>query len=386
MDDMSWKEGSRMNDEDVNARRSKINQLYADGRVAEALDALWAHVRENPDDPHIACWAMFWLSNNAIFDNASVALLDCAEETYSQSTDYLFLAAQTLIMVPDKTPDTYSRALAFIKEALRLNPDDTFAHLTMCRIHLLQNDYMGAYLSGCASAYLGQDPGSLFELSKLLIKGIQVVSIPYAGHDYSFKLSTRTPACVHTSGLFINHKLTEAEELEYTRDVIGPVNSVIEIGTLMGTHTAFYLKNLKPKTMVCVEAIPELAQVTLSVAEMNQDEQHPCDVRIVNAWAGDEATGSIEIDGKQVQKLSIDSMVNGQCDFIKIDVDGAELSVLQGAEKLLRSGTPKMMVEIAKLNETEVLGWLSHLGYEPVHVVRRTNDSNYFFERTGTVS
>ncbi|MEQ8664773.1 MAG: FkbM family methyltransferase [Rhodospirillales bacterium] len=372
-----------MSASETDERRAEIEKLYADGQVAEALDKLWALTDQSENDPHTACWAIFWLSNRAIFDKKAVPLVDRAIESYAKSEDFLVMAAQ-MIMAAEMKQSAYTRAIPIVQEAIRLKEGDSFAHLLLLRLRLLQNDYMGAYLSGCASTYLGHDLGSLFELSKLLIKGIEILSFPFEGHEYSFRLSTRTPACVHTSGMFLNHRLTEPEELAYTRDVIGPVDSVIEIGTLMGTHTAFYLKNLRPSTMVCVEAIPELAQVTLSAAEMNQEEGHKCDVRIVNAWAGQESSGTVDVDGTSVQKLSIDSIAQGQCDFIKIDVDGGELSVLQGAEKLLRSGTPKLMVEIAKANETEVLGWLRSIGYKPVHMIERTNDSNYFFERVPT--
>lgn len=368
----------------IEARRTEIEKLYDDGNVAESLDKLWAFMDETAGDADNACWAVFWLSNHYIFDRRAIPVVDCAFEKYNDFEDFLVMAAQ-MIMMAEMNQEAYARATEIVKEAIRLRENDGFAHALLIRLRLLRNDYMGAYLSGCASAYLGHDQGALFDLSKLLIKRTEVITFPFEGDEYSFRLSTRTPACVHHSCLFLSHRLTEPEELTYTRDVIGPVNSIVEIGTLMGTHTSFYLKNLKPSTMVCVEAIPELAQVTLSAAEMNQEDDNKCDVRIVNAWAGDESSGSVEIDGKSVQKLTIDSMVDGQCDFIKIDVDGAELSVLQGAESLLRTGTPKLMVEISRANKTRVLGWLEALGYKPVHVVERQNDSNYFFERVESV-
>lgn len=79
--------------------------------------------------------------------------------------------------------------------------------------------------------------------------------------------------------------------------------------------------------------------------------------------------------------LSIDEWAKNKdikkVDFLKIDVDGLELSVLRGAENTLRANNPVLMIEIEG-DTTDVFRFLSNLGYTNIKV---KNDINYFFKR-----
>jgi hypothetical protein len=60
-------------------------------------------------------------------------------------------------------------------------------------------------------------------------------------------------------------------------------------------------------------------------------------------------------------------------DFIKIDVEGAELSVLEGARETLSKTRPTMLIEIGSEKLQGVQEYLSKYEY----VLRHTSDSNY---------
>ena len=51
-------------------------------------------------------------------------------------------------------------------------------------------------------------------------------------------------------------------------------------------------------------------------------------------------------------------------DFIKCDVEGSELEVLQGALKHLRAARPGLLFEVSKETSDAVFGLLRSLGYE----------------------
>jgi FkbM family methyltransferase len=79
-------------------------------------------------------------------------------------------------------------------------------------------------------------------------------------------------------------------------------------------------------------------------------------------------------DFNQVQEVATDSL-DGYCekrqlkpDFIKMDVEGNELTILQGGEKLLRSARPKLLVEIearhvGRAQALSTIHFMKELGY-----------------------
>ena len=69
----------------------------------------------------------------------------------------------------------------------------------------------------------------------------------------------------------------------------------------------------------------------------------------------------------EVRRSTLDQEVKEPVGFMKIDVEGHELSVLEGGRKLLRRDRPALIVEIADdsrlLHYRQVLAFLSEFGY-----------------------
>jgi FkbM family methyltransferase len=82
----------------------------------------------------------------------------------------------------------------------------------------------------------------------------------------------------------------------------------------------------------------------------------------------DENTKSFEVDVD-----SLDCLITGDSkkpDFIKIDVEGAEIDVLQGAERILKLYKPKLFIEIHGsdsrrwvINARRIINFLTDMGY-----------------------
>ena len=53
-------------------------------------------------------------------------------------------------------------------------------------------------------------------------------------------------------------------------------------------------------------------------------------------------------------------------DFVKIDVEGAELEVIAGALRLLEGCRPALIVEVSSATEPEVIRCLADIGYSEV--------------------
>lgn len=106
------------------------------------------------------------------------------------------------------------------------------------------------------------------------------------------------------------------------------------------------------------------------------DHSHCRQVRVKNAWTlvGENsdvaADDALEFKGQSilVDFVRLDSMVR-IADFIKIDVDGAEMDVLDGAEEVLRASRPAIMMELSSLAKllngepTWAADFLFSLGY-----------------------
>ena len=74
--------------------------------------------------------------------------------------------------------------------------------------------------------------------------------------------------------------------------------------------------------------------------------------------------------GKKIETVAVftidelwDKKVFERLDFIKCDVEGAELEVIRGGLKFLEAQHPCLLIEISKKNSEDVFGLLKELGY-----------------------
>jgi FkbM family methyltransferase len=65
-----------------------------------------------------------------------------------------------------------------------------------------------------------------------------------------------------------------------------------------------------------------------------------------------------------IQKITLDAMNLSRVDLIKIDVEGMEVEVLQGAQRTIENSRPMVLVEIIKSNRDLLRGWLEERGYK----------------------
>jgi FkbM family methyltransferase len=75
-----------------------------------------------------------------------------------------------------------------------------------------------------------------------------------------------------------------------------------------------------------------------------------------------------------IETIALDSLELARCDFVKIDTEGAELSVLKGARRLIRSFAPILLLEVDR-------NYCSRFGYEPAAIVQLLHDAGYVLGR-----
>jgi hypothetical protein len=66
---------------------------------------------------------------------------------------------------------------------------------------------------------------------------------------------------------------------------------------------------------------------------------------------------------QRIGLLALDDLELDRVDFIKIDVEGMELEVLQGAERTIDACRPIMMIEYVKSRPVSLQAWLEDHGY-----------------------
>lgn len=72
----------------------------------------------------------------------------------------------------------------------------------------------------------------------------------------------------------------------------------------------------------------------------------------------------VKVSEKKVVVVCLDDTVNGNVSYIKIDAEGGDLKVLQGAKRLIQSSLPVITVESGgPLSRRKIMDFLTELGY-----------------------
>jgi FkbM family methyltransferase len=195
-------------------------------------------------------------------------------------------------------------------------------------------------------------------------------------------------------------------------DIIGqnlqPDDVFIDVGANFGLHTVYAAKLVGAKGRVfAFEPVTKhlnLLQKNLSLSHVRER------VEIVSAAVSNSTessltfylppeeeiavTASLNADNDNLQKIEVANtrlddywnQIDREVKLIKIDVEGAELEVLRGAEKLLKRWKPKLLIEVHGFalpsfgtSVNELRNFLGNLGYQE-HRLESENfrDEEYF--------
>ncbi len=153
---------------------------------------------------------------------------------------------------------------------------------------------------------------------------------------------------------------------------------VLDVGANIGNH-ALYLAAITGCRVHAFEPHPELAAALVRSADTNG----LADRLIVHQVAVGRRNGrghftvetpdnlgaqSVTLDTKNEGSfdiIALDGVVRGRVDVMKIDVEGMELDVLRGAQRLISEHRPLLYVECRDLAAfDEIAGWAANHGYQ----------------------
>lgn len=194
----------------------------------------------------------------------------------------------------------------------------------------------------------------------------------------------------------------EVEILEYITSNYTFSNSIIDCGANYGNHTIYLAKYTDCSHVYSFEPIPNIHQVLQENVLANKiDKKVTCynsgvskkekDLKLISFientqgafwfWyegenyrhPADMGYGHLHRKNRPVQSLTVksvplDSKIDqfGKVDFIKIDVEGMEMEVLEGATGLINRNRPLIYIEACLGTQNKVREWVKNNRYSKV--------------------
>jgi FkbM family methyltransferase len=209
------------------------------------------------------------------------------------------------------------------------------------------------YLNAIRLRDADQDAAATNRLTKL---DGSIFSFDHLGKRFSFFVPevNDTVANYHANGRFY-----ELEELEMLKGHIKPGSRILEVGAHVGNHTVFFDAFMAPKNITVLEPNPgtrELLKANLALNQVSADLSFAHFALGSNPGQGRSAShdrynsGGSEIISASAGSIPIatgDTLFAHQTfDFIKIDVEGMEVEVLNGMLKLIARARPLIFIEV----------------------------------------
>ncbi|WP_353475721.1 FkbM family methyltransferase (plasmid) [Salipiger sp. H15] len=171
-----------------------------------------------------------------------------------------------------------------------------------------------------------------------------------------------------------------------------PAPRIVDVGAKDGNHVLWYARNLQPARIFPVEPKPAALERLAANIEANGIadlvDRRGLGLRVGEgrqaAFAADAgpagaARWTAPDDGAP-GTCALDDLLEGErVDFIRIDAEGAELEVLDGAAGLIARDRPVIWIAVLKANAMHFLqGWCRKAGYRVVDSTFHLNTTHYF--------
>jgi FkbM family methyltransferase len=173
---------------------------------------------------------------------------------------------------------------------------------------------------------------------------------------------------------YFGENMQEREEIERLPELLRRVSVFVDVGASLGQYSFFANRFLKNASIYCVEADPvRVLRLGQLAAEWSNASSNT--ITVIHAAAADtdgkvkfyrtdanlsgalflrHAGGAESVDWEEceVACVTLDGLLkNVEPDLIKIDVEGSEFRVLQGAREILTRGHSRFLVEVHPWND-----------------------------------
>ena len=185
-----------------------------------------------------------------------------------------------------------------------------------------------------------------------------------------------------------SHDYYEAETLRKWTPWLRDPKYIVDVGANLGNHTLYWATHLQAKKIISIEPVPP----NYAMLEKNIQNNHLDCVISVRAAIG-EHSGMAKVvafddsnyggttyeysdqadDAGDTQKVcTLDTVLSEfqipYVDFVKIDTEGFELSVLNGMKEILKRDRPALWIEVSGNTVADVYDLLSGFGYSLIDI------------------
>ncbi|MCB2106433.1 MAG: FkbM family methyltransferase [Rhodobacteraceae bacterium] len=232
--------------------------------------------------------------------------------------------------------------------------------------HLSRGEYREAFTAlSAVKAVPGEANFDNFRaLAQNLMLGRTEAGFKWNDTDYVFPLSCHNAAAIEAGAFHSVGVLTETDELQaLARCAAGrPIEQIAEIGVLIGNHTAFMLHTFHPDHLVLIDADPANIPLIEKTVRMNTPANTAPIVETVTAFVG-RGGADVSFAGEMVPHRRLCDLVTGPVDLIKIDVDGAEIELLNAGGDPIERHRPLTLIETTPSSDAPVVEWFTSRGF-----------------------
>lgn len=186
----------------------------------------------------------------------------------------------------------------------------------------------------------------------------------------------------HIQKEHLQGRFYEPEELEIIRRHFKPGGTFFDIGSNVGNHAVFAALVLHAARVIVIEPNPVAYAVLRANVALNRlghlfDQQWlGCGLGAKPAEGFGVQAGAMNLGGGRMVEgmgdlriLTGDQVVgDGHVDFVKIDVEGMELDVLEGLSRTIDRCRPRIFIEVDTVNTEGFHQWVAKQGY---HIAAR---------------
>jgi FkbM family methyltransferase len=185
-------------------------------------------------------------------------------------------------------------------------------------------------------------------------------------------------------------------EMELFRQILRPGHVVVDVGANIGTHTVFFSRQVGPTGHVLAFEPQRIVFQTLCAnLALNSLTNVDCRQQAVGSVAGEVLVPEIDYrreenfgglalgdhrQGERVPLVTLDALNLGRCHLMKIDAEGMEQAVLEGATDTLSRSRPVLYVENDRRQKSAgLIRFLDARGYVMYwHAPSLFNPRNFF--------
>jgi len=194
--------------------------------------------------------------------------------------------------------------------------------------------------------------------------------------------------------MVMNRDFYELEILNYLDQLISEDSVILDVGANIGNHSLYWLSKRKSTFVYAFEPVPVNFEILEENIKLNTLEER---VELFKVGLSNTiSNGSIvKFDGRnrggtviehndigELELVTLDSLhFTRKIDFIKIDVEGFEASVLEGGAELIKRDKPPICIEIFPDSYAKTSKILESFGYR---VAQKLPVDNYLWMWLGS--